>query len=805
MSSQRSSRAPLILPSPAPLVGRKAERDALRRAVLQAWPLIALTGPAGIGKSRLLADVRDDLIADRFVPGAAWMHTCAQDVGTFDELTAAIAQAARIATAVGASPDERLRAIAAALHGHPRAVLVVDHTDGCWDVALDVAARLRPHVPGLTVVLTSRRPRSPGDIQPIALGPLATSTAGDASPVRAPAVALMTGFLRENGAQTTDLDGTALGWLARRLAGHPWALTVTAGHLLRHSPGALLERLPDAAATAETLASHVWHMLEPWARDALTQLTTFADAFTAEQARLVIDLGPHPDAPRKDDAVHTLIACSLLTESTSTAGRDRVRFTLAPQLVGLAASAFEDEEDRQDAELRHARVVIRSALDLAERADRHDGATFRARLEHERSDVELALARLLNHASPDHRLRTLSHQAVWALDPLLSVQGPFDSHLPLLDAVLAMPSATEPDQAWLARAFEARGRARRARGMLDEAQTDFEAAACMAEEGGDAVMLGRALANIGTLHLDRGDITECRAFYDRAFPLLDQGRARGIEGRGHVYEAMVSMALGELQQATASLEAGLRDLTDIGDHRWQGICWSLLGDVAHEQGKSRDALSFYAKALALHREVRNLRHEGKTLVQMGRLQFEAGRIKEAEHLFEEALRLFEHTEDTRSEGHLLGLWGNLCLDRGNLDAALELYEDAQEIHHETQNRREEVSVLCRLGVIYAVRDELADAETAFLEAQSIAMVLTDPFLEAAMDVYQGLLDQARERRAHKAGDHDAASNHRERARERIAKATHKDGETPAVADRSAEVRDALRLLIASRIHAGLAG
>src|SRR5438132_11693657 len=72
----------------------------------------------------------------------------------------------------------------------------------------------------------------------------------------------------------------------------------------------------------------------------------------------------------------------------------------------------------------------------------------------------------------DRHAADAAMRAVLALDPLLSLRGPFGVHLVMLDAAVG---ALQPAEQWpqLARGLEARGRARLARGKLTEAAGDL--------------------------------------------------------------------------------------------------------------------------------------------------------------------------------------------------------------------------------------------------------------------------------------------------------------------------------------------
>lgn len=141
-------------PSPLPLhlssfLGRD---DAMRqlRALLQATRLTTVTGPVGIGKSRLLLQVAEAAAAD-FPGGVYWadLGTCIRD----DELPAAIARSMEIAEHGAATRYTDL----AAHVGRARVLLVLDGCESIRDGSADAASTLLAAAPALTIAATSQQ------------------------------------------------------------------------------------------------------------------------------------------------------------------------------------------------------------------------------------------------------------------------------------------------------------------------------------------------------------------------------------------------------------------------------------------------------------------------------------------------------------------------------------------------------------------------------------------------------------------------------------------------------------------------
>ncbi|MFF0114314.1 ATP-binding protein [Streptomyces prasinus] len=326
---------------PDAFVGRAAELDELSRA-LAASRLVTVTGPGGVGKSRLAARAA----ARRAPRDGVWRVELAAlgDVEFVDHL---VVEALGLTDHTTRPPRETLRSHLA----ERRLLLVLDGFEHLVDACAEMVADLLRRAPGLRVLAVGRRALSVAGERLVPLAPLGEDEAVRLLAVRAGQHAVSAG------------DESQMRELCRRLDGIPLAIELAAGRLGALSPAQVLERLGDrfrlltgggrdALPRHRTLRTAIgWshELCTPEERLLWARLSVFAGHFDLEAAEYVCG-GNGLAAGDLLDVLSALLAQSVVTREETPAG---ARYRMLDTLCAYGAEWLAGVGDAERLARRH--------------------------------------------------------------------------------------------------------------------------------------------------------------------------------------------------------------------------------------------------------------------------------------------------------------------------------------------------------------------------------------------------------------------------------------------------------------------
>lgn len=419
------SRTPQLIgfPTSLPLlIGREPDILAVETRLRQpSTQLLTLTGPAGIGKTRLALAAAAEAIDD-FADGAVFVPLAA--IRDPHLVLPTIARALNLRESADQSPRESLATALAGRH----LLLVLDNLEQVPDAAVDLAALLQA-CPQVTVLTTSRAPlrvssewRFPTPPLPL---PVESADIFEAIGA-ADAVALFVDRAQrvQPTFRLTVANASDVVAICRRLDGVPLAIELAAAwsHVL--TPSALLDRLthglpwlsggptdqpPRLQSMREAIA---WSdtLLPRHIRSQFYRLGVFHGGFTLEAARATWNGSSHqatsPDASTPHDGVErllaTLVDASLVQSAADEHGTQRFSMLETVRAYALEQLIISGEGDATAHD--HAEYYLRLVTAIEPVLLGKDEAAWQRRLHAELHNLRAALTWSIQH-DPDIALQ----------------------------------------------------------------------------------------------------------------------------------------------------------------------------------------------------------------------------------------------------------------------------------------------------------------------------------------------------------------------------------------------------------------
>ena len=658
-------------------VGRERELANLRQLLNRKdVRLVTLTGPGGIGKTRLALKVVGELSEERpggvcFVPLSA--------VTESEAVTIAIAQAIGLREVPGESLRETLKEYVRRL-AQPL-LLLLDNFEHLISAAGDVAALLTLN-PNLTVVVTSQAllhvyGEHEFPVPPLgAPTPQSLSNSPDALS-RFPAVAL---FVERANAVKHDFtltkeNAAAIAAICSRLDGLPLAIELAASRIKMLSPATMLTRLEsslnlltggarDLPLRQQTLRATVnwsYSLLNAAEQSLFRRLSVFIGGCTLEAVEAVCDT-------KGDLGLNVFDGMASLADKSLTQqleqGSAESRFLMLSTIREFALERLAEGGEDFATRRAHAAYYVLLAEDCGEGLSTHPEWLARFDLEHQ--NFREALEFLIRTGDADWGMRLgcalfhfwdmREHSAAGRvlLDRLLklpgsSVQPKMRARLIFQAGVFAGRSGDfgtaqkwhqESLRAWrdlhdqrgVAVALNALAITARDLGDLNTACSTFEQCVATWKDLGSSIDAARALSNLANVVRLQGDYARAHALYDECLALFDAA----------------------------------------GDST--GVAWTLncLGDLTQESVDSLAARSFYQQSLSAFQKLGDGWGIASALCDLARLSAAESNHQEAERLYRESIRMFQDLGHKRGVATVLECFAVSALAQSRPEQALRL-------------------------------------------------------------------------------------------------------------------------------------
>jgi predicted ATPase/class 3 adenylate cyclase len=679
-----------LLAQPTMLLGREQDVAAvvalLDRAAVR---LVTLTGPGGIGKTRLSVQVAAELI-ESFADGVYFVDLA--PIRDPQLVSTALAETLGVRETSG----QPILALLKEYLRNKRLLLVLDNFEHLLDAA-PLVAELLAHATQMKVLVTSRAVLHVRGEHEVVVSPLALPDLAHLPPreqlTQYAAVAL---FIQRAQAsqpsfQITTANAPAVAEICARLDGLPLAIELAAARIKLFSPEALLARLsaplalltggardlPTRQQTIRNTIAWSYNLLNNDEQTLFRRLGVFVGGFTLEAAEAVCN-GDDDLLIEVVDRIAALVDKSLLRKVDGPDGATRFMLleTIREYALERLAEAGAVTETRQ----RHAEYFVALAETAHAQLHGRERGAWLDQLEVEHDNLRAALAWALAGGDREIGARIAIALVGRDGDGLWSNMGYRREGLRWLGAVLAQRDALAPGiQAWalLLKAVH--------QGILD-----------------------------GNLHL------ALRAIHNEVLAFF-----RTVDDRSGIANML-------FHQGFAEEALGLYQ--DLGDHYHCAIVLHGMGDMARDQGDTARALVLLEQSMALCSEYGYVGEPARILNSLGDVACIEGDLPRATACYWEALALAQGDRAEARSAWLIGNLARLALVQGDDGRVLTL------LHQQVAWLREQASLSFLIMILPAL-GRLVNAHGDHAQARAIlrdGLILQQQF--AKQSVYSELIE-----------------------------------------------------------------
>ena len=662
-------------------VGRARELVGVKEA-LSAARLVTLTGPGGIGKTRLALRAAAEL-RDEYKDGV-WLV----ELATLADASRLPQAVASVLGVQGEQNQSFLTTLSEFLR-HKSLLLVLDNCEHLVEACAQLAGALLRASERLRILATSREALNIAGESVCQVPSLSVPDLDGGSTARtisdSEAVRLFTDRIHLSNPKfkVTERNASLVARLCYCLDGIPLAIELAAARARILSIEQMLSKLDDrfrllaghdrsASPQHQTLRATIdwsYNLLEADEKLLFTRLSVFAGGGVLEAIEAVC-AGDLLNPGDIFDALARLVDKSLIfVEPRET---EQTRYQILETIRQYGYEKLRESGKEADLRARHLEWFVKLATQAEEEMWKSGHGGWLARLERERENLRAALSWAIEARQVEAGLRIAG--ALWRFWEARDYQS---EGREWFEKLLALEESRQASLAVRAKAYARAGALVRDQGDYERAIQLLEEGLSLYREVNDTWGIAATLNGLGDTAHQQGNYRDAATRYAESLALF---QALGDErAESYLLHNLGNLAKeqGDYARATELHLQALSIFRKLKDRRATAFALSNLGEIAHYQHDYQRACTLHQQSLEIKREIGDKRSMTFTLIDLGHLARDEGDHERATDLYKESLLLSRKVGDKRGVAFCFEGLAAVACARGNHQRAARLFGAAE--------------------------------------------------------------------------------------------------------------------------------
>ena len=717
----RPNNLPVQLTS---FIGREDEIKKVKE-LLNNTHLLTLTGPGGVGKTRLSLQVGADVIDD-FANGV-WFVELAPIIDPV-----LLPQEILRELGIKEEPKKTLEETLTGYLKDKEILIILDTCEHIIEACAMLTEKLLTKCPKLKIIATSREALKCTGEQihsilslktPNLKEEISTEQLTQYESVR---LFIERALTVNQKFRVTNENAPSLAGICSQLDGIPLAIELAAARVKVLTVEKIYERLNSRFSlltggrrtalprqqTLKALIDWSYDLLSEQEKILWSRLSVFNDGWTLESAEEICS----DDKVNKEEILDLL---SLLVEkSIIIFDSEKERYRILESIRQYGEEKLKEVNEINKILSKHLYYFMELSESAEPKLKGKEAQEWLEKLETEHGNLQTAIEWSLKNGDIEEGSRLAG-----AMRNFWEIRGLYFTGRRLLKSILSKMQGISNSS---------RAKALNSVGVLANRQGDYEQALKFYEESlrfsrklGDKRSIASSLLGLGNVSHGQGDYEQALKFYEESLALQREigdkyGIASSLNNLGNV-----SHSQGDYEQALKFYEESLIFSRKLGDKR--GIAGSLnnLGSVSHNQGDYEQALKFYEESLALQREIGDKVGIAGSLNCLGNVSYNQGDYEQALKFFEENLFLRREMGDKRGIAESLNNLGAIAYNQGDYEQTRKYIEESLALHREIRDKISIALSLNNLGLLTYKQGDYEQAQKFYEESLALEREIGD--------------------------------------------------------------------------------